>query len=65
MYQPVVWQKLTNDSEMRIASIIMAIALDEVSTSETSAQICQITKCNTPGNSYFHTRGHENLKSHL
>jgi hypothetical protein len=53
MLHRVVWYILTDVSEELIAS------------SETSVNTYQTTWCNIPEDSHLHTRGRENLKSHL
>jgi hypothetical protein len=46
------------------ASIIRAM-MEAASTSKTSVNFYQITRCNNPKDSHLHTRRRENLKSHV
>jgi cell division protein FtsL len=59
MLRRVVWQKLTDISEVRIALVVEA-----VNTSETSVNFYHTTRRTIPGNNHLHTRLRENLKSH-
>jgi hypothetical protein len=43
----------------------MALMMEAVSTSETSANVYQTTRRNNPEDSHLHTRRRENLKSHF
>jgi hypothetical protein len=64
MLRRVVWQKLTDVSEMRTAFIIRAMMVEVVSTSETSFSFYQTTRRNIPEDSHlYHTSLRENLKS--
>jgi hypothetical protein len=64
----VVWSRrnLINVSQVLAASIVRAIALimEAASTSETSVNFSQTTRCNNPEDSHLRTRHRENLKSH-
>jgi hypothetical protein len=54
-------QILTDGSEKLIAPIIRVMMM---SSSETSVNIYQITRCYIPKDSHIHARRRENLKSH-
>lgn len=54
---------IINVSERLVASI-MVLVMVAVSTSETSVNFNQTTRCNIPEDSQLHSRRHENLKSH-
>jgi hypothetical protein len=43
---------------------LVALMMEAASTSETSVNFYQTTRCNTPEDSHLHTRSHEKLKSH-
>jgi hypothetical protein len=43
---------------------IIALMMEAASTPETSVNFYQTTQRNNPEDSHFHTRCHENLKSH-
>jgi hypothetical protein len=58
----VVWQKITNVSEVLTASIIRALVMEAVITSETSVNFYQTARRNNPEDSHLHTRRRENLK---
>jgi hypothetical protein len=45
--------------------MMIALTMEAVSTSETSANFYQTARRNIPEDSYLHTRRRENLKSHL
>jgi hypothetical protein len=64
----VVWQKFTNVSEVLAAFIIRAkmrgLMMEAASTSETSVNFYETTRCNNSEDSHLHIRRHENLKSH-
>jgi hypothetical protein len=47
------------------AFIISAPMMAAVSTSETSVNVYQTTRCNNTEDSHLHTRRRENLKSHI
>jgi hypothetical protein len=49
---------------MRVASIIIALIMEAVHTSETSVNFNVTTWCYIPEDSKLHTRRRENLKSH-
>jgi alpha/beta superfamily hydrolase len=55
---------LTDVSEVRTAFIIKA-TMKEVRTSETSVTFYEPTRRDVPESCHFHTRHHENLKSHI
>jgi hypothetical protein len=42
-----------------------ALKMEAASTSETSANLCQIKRRNNPEDRNLHTRRRENLKSHI
>jgi hypothetical protein len=66
MLRCILWQKLTDVSEVLTASIIKAIiALETVRTSETSVNFYHSTWRNILEDSHIHTRRRKNLKSHL
>jgi hypothetical protein len=58
MLRGIIWQILTDVSELLTASIIRAIAF------ETSVNIYRITQRNIPEDSHLYTRRRENLKSY-
>jgi hypothetical protein len=60
----VVWYKFTDVSEVLAASII-ALMMEAASTCETSVNVYQTTRRNSPEDSYIHTIHRENLKSHF
>jgi hypothetical protein len=43
----------------------IALMIEAVNTSKTLANLYETTRCNIPEDGNFHTRRHENLKSHL
>jgi hypothetical protein len=43
---------------------IIALMMEVASTSKTSVNFYQTTRCNNPEDSHLHTRYYENLKSH-
>jgi hypothetical protein len=45
-------------------SLKNALMMEAASTSETSVNLYQTTRCNNPADSHLHTRRRENLKSH-
>jgi hypothetical protein len=49
---------------MRGMRTIIALMMEAVSTSETTVNFYQTTRCNIPEDSHLHTRRRENLKSH-
>jgi hypothetical protein len=55
----------TDVSEVRAASIIIALMMEAARTSETSVNIQLRTWQYIPEDSELHTRHHENLKSHM
>jgi hypothetical protein len=67
----VVWQKLTDVSEVlgssiiRAASIIIALMMEAAGISETSVNFYQTTRRNNPEEGHLQTRRRENLKSQL
>jgi hypothetical protein len=61
MLYRIVWKMLTDVSEELTASIIR---VEAVSSSETSINMYQTTRCNVPEDSHLHTRRSENLRSH-
>jgi hypothetical protein len=66
MLHCVVWQKLTDISEVLTASIIItALMMEAVSTSEMSVIFYQTTWHSIPEDSHLHTHRSKNLKSHL
>jgi non-canonical (house-cleaning) NTP pyrophosphatase len=64
MLRRVVTLKLTDVSQGRTASKIIAQMLEAVGTSEKSGLINVITQRHIPEDSKLHTRRRENLKSH-
>jgi hypothetical protein len=65
MTHHVVWYTLTDISEVLTVSIIKALMMEAVSTSETSGNIYQTTPHNIPEDSHLHTHCHKNLQPHL
>jgi hypothetical protein len=55
---------LTDVSEVRAASIIIALMIEAVRTSETSVNFNVTTRRYIPEDSKLHTRRRENPKSH-
>jgi hypothetical protein len=51
----VVWQKFTDVLVVLTASIIIALMMEAVSTSETSVNFYQTTRRNIPEDSHLHT----------
>jgi hypothetical protein len=52
----------SNVSKVLTASIIIALMMEAVNTSETSINFYQTTWCNIPEDSHLHTHCCENLK---
>jgi hypothetical protein len=50
----VVWQKLTNIPEVLTASIIIALLIEAVGTSEMSVKFHQTIQCKIPEDSHLH-----------
>jgi hypothetical protein len=50
---------------VRTASIIIALMMEVVRTSETSVHFNETTRRYIPESTKLHTRRHENLKSHM
>jgi hypothetical protein len=65
MLRCVVWYKFTDVSEVLIASIVIALMMEAVNTSETSVNFYQTTQHNIPEDSHLHTCRRDNPKSHL
>jgi hypothetical protein len=67
MKRRLVTLKLTDVSEVRIACIVITIALmmDAVRTSKTSVNFNVTTRHYIPEDFNLHTRRRENLKSHI
>jgi histidine ammonia-lyase len=65
MYRRVVRLKLTDVSEVHTASIITALTMEAVRTSEMSVNFNVTTLRYIPEDSKLHTRRRENLKSHM
>jgi hypothetical protein len=55
--KPTFWRKILHSSSF--------LKIEAASTSETSVNLFQTARRNNPGDSHFHTRRHENRKSHL
>jgi hypothetical protein len=49
---------------LAVSIIRIALMMKAASTYETSVNFYQTTRRNNPEDSHFHTRRHENLKSH-
>jgi hypothetical protein len=64
MYRRVVTLKLTDVSEVHTVSIITALTMEAVRTSEMSVNFNLTTLRYIPEDSKLHTRRRENLKSH-
>jgi hypothetical protein len=62
--EPVVWQTLTDVSEVLTASII-ALMMEAANTSGTSVNFYRTTWRNLSEESHLHTLRLENLKSHI
>jgi hypothetical protein len=60
-----VSQKLTDGSEVRSASIITALMMEEISTSETSVNFYETAGRNIPTGCHLHACRRENLKSQI
>lgn len=67
MLRRVVWQKLTDTSDMFTVSIIRATTLmmKAVTSSKMSVKLCHTTRRGNPEDSRLHTRRCENLKYRL
>jgi hypothetical protein len=56
---------LTDISEVLIASMIITLMIEAVSTSETPVSFYQTTRRNIPEHTHRHIRHRENLKTYL
>jgi hypothetical protein len=65
MYCCVLYLMSTDVSEVRAASIIIALMMEAAGTSETLADIQLRTRQYIPEDYELHTRRRENLESHI